>query len=89
MPDALYHVVCHACPFEGLTSKRENADLGVRAHRKRTGHDVEHMPIDGTVECDECHTEVPVEFLKENLVHALGGRRPQICLACWRAGGLW
>lgn len=89
MTDATFHVVCHDCPFEALTSHRECAEAGVQAHRKNTGHNVEHAPIDGEVECDDCRRVVAIEDLKKDLVNAITGRRPLICQPCWHRGSIW
>ena len=47
--DAVYHVVCHACPYEDVVEDdRVLAAASEIAHRKRTQHRVEYAEIGPT-----------------------------------------
>jgi hypothetical protein len=46
--DAVYHVVCHGCPYEEVVEDdRVLAAASEIVHRKRTGHAVEYADIGG------------------------------------------
>lgn len=40
-----YHIVCHDCPTEFLTSGRSEAEQRLSEHRRSTGHNVEFASL--------------------------------------------
>jgi len=42
-----YHIVCHDCPTEFLTTRQAEARRRLSEHRNSTGHNVEFAPLGG------------------------------------------